>query len=95
MSTPPSKGKPAQAKATSRRRVKLLGKRWKLYALVALAGPLVVFLGVLGYYYVVFSRMIDARLHGDMQRVDPAGLRQAVRGPAEASPCRPGSSSTG
>ena len=71
MSTPPSKGKPAQAKATSRRRVKLLGKRWKLYALVALSGPLVVFLGVLGYYYVVFSRMIDARLHGDMQRVDP------------------------
>ena len=71
MSTLPSKGKPAQAKATSRRRVKLLGKRWKLYALVALSGPLVVFLGVLGYYYVVFSRMIDARLHGDMQRVDP------------------------
>ena len=71
MSTPPSKGKPAQAKATPRRRVKLLGKRWKLYALVALSGPLFVFLGVLGYYYVVFSQMIDARLHGDMQRVDP------------------------
>ena len=39
--------------------------------LVALAGPLVVFLGVLGYYYVAFSRMIDARIHGEMQRVDP------------------------
>jgi penicillin-binding protein 1B len=24
-----------------------------------------------GYYYVVFSRMIDARLQGDMQRADP------------------------
>jgi penicillin-binding protein 1B len=39
--------------------------------LVALSGPLVVFLGVLGYYYVVFSRMIDARIHGELQRVDP------------------------
>ncbi len=38
---------------------------------MALAGPLMVVLGVLGYYYVTFSRMIDARLHGDMQRVDP------------------------
>ena len=27
-----------------------------------------VFLGVLGYYYVTFSRMIDVWLHGDMQR---------------------------
>ena len=26
---------------------------------------------VMGYYYVVFSRMIDARIHGEMQRVDP------------------------
>jgi penicillin-binding protein 1B len=26
---------------------------------------------VVGYYYVVFSRMIEARMHGEMQRVDP------------------------
>ena len=57
--------------AFKRRPVKLFGRHWKLYALVALAGPLVVFLGVLGYYYVVFSRMIDARIHGELQRVDP------------------------
>ncbi len=69
MSTPPNKTKPSPKAA--KRRVKLFGRRWKLYALVALAGPLMVFLGVLGYYYVVFSRMIDVRLHGDMQRVDP------------------------
>ena len=25
----------------------------------------------MGYYYVLFSRMIDARIHGEMQRVDP------------------------
>ena len=51
--------------------MKIFGRHWKLYVLVALSGPLVVFLGVLGYYYVVFSRMIDARIHGEMQRVDP------------------------
>jgi penicillin-binding protein 1B len=28
-------------------------------------------MGVVGYYYVVFSRLIDARIHGEMQRVDP------------------------
>jgi penicillin-binding protein 1B len=47
------------------------GRKWKRYALVALAGPLLVLMGVLGYYYVTFSRMIDARMHGEMQRVDP------------------------
>ena len=26
---------------------------------------------VMGYYYVLFSRMIDARIHGEMVRVDP------------------------
>lgn len=57
--------------AVKRRVVKILGRRWKLYAAVALAGPLLVLSGVLGYYYVVFSKMIDARMHGEMQRVDP------------------------
>jgi penicillin-binding protein 1B len=47
------------------------GRKWKWYALVALAGPLLVLMAVLGYYYVTFSRMIDARMHGEMQRVDP------------------------
>jgi len=57
-------------KSAPRRRLTLRFKRWKLYALVALAGPLVVLLGVFGYYYVVLSRMIDARIHGDKQRID-------------------------
>jgi penicillin-binding protein 1B len=39
--------------------------------LVALAGPMLLLSAVLGYYYVTFSRMIDARLQGEMQRVDP------------------------
>jgi penicillin-binding protein 1B len=56
-----------------RRRIvlRLRGRTWTFYVLVGLAGPCVVLLGVLGYYYVVFSRMIDARIHGEMQRVDP------------------------
>jgi len=51
--------------------VKFLGRKWKRYVLIALAGPVVVLTSVLGYYYIVFSRMIDARIHGEMQRVDP------------------------
>jgi penicillin-binding protein 1B len=61
----------ARPKTRPKRRLTLRVKKWKLYLLVALAGPLVVCLSVLGYYYVVFSKMIDARIHGDMQRVDP------------------------
>jgi penicillin-binding protein 1B len=63
--------KSAPGKSARRRPVKILGRKWKLYAAVALAGPLLVLSVVLGYYYVVFSRMIEARMHGEMQRVDP------------------------
>jgi len=42
-----------------------------LYVLVALAGPCLVLMTVVGYYYVTFSRMIEERMHGEMQRVDP------------------------
>jgi penicillin-binding protein 1B len=38
---------------------------------VALLGPMLVVSGVLWYYYVSFSKMIDARIHGELQRVDP------------------------
>ena len=44
---------------------------WKFFALVGFSGPLLLVCAVMGYYYVVFSRMIDARIHGEMQRVDP------------------------
>src|SRR5512134_1225314 len=54
-----------------RRTLKFPPGRWRLYVLVGLAGPLLVLTAVLGYYYVVFSRMIDARMHGELQRVDP------------------------
>ena len=46
-------------------------RSWRFYVLVGLAGPMLMFAGVAGYYWVVFSRMIDARMHGEMQRMDP------------------------
>jgi penicillin-binding protein 1B len=70
LTTTPSS--PRSTSAPKRRRaLRLRGWNWKIYVLVGLAGPLVVLSAVFGYYYVVFSRMIDARIHGDMQRVDP------------------------
>jgi penicillin-binding protein 1B len=53
-------------------RVRKRGRRgWKFYAVVGMGVPLLVLSVVAGYYYVVFSRMIDARLHGEMRRTDP------------------------
>ena len=59
--------------ATRRSRGSAVKRRrgWKWYALLAIALPLVVLCFVTGYYYVTFSRMIDGRLHGAMQRADP------------------------
>jgi penicillin-binding protein 1B len=67
VATPASRPKPA----ARRRLIKLSARKWKLYVLVALAGPCLVLMTVVGYYYVIFSRMIEARMHGEMQRVDP------------------------
>jgi penicillin-binding protein 1B len=46
-------------------------RRWKLYVLGALAIPFLLLSGVTIYYYVTFSRMIDARMHGEFDRADP------------------------
>ena len=70
--TTPARG--AAARTSARKKQARTPKRkrgWKFFALVGLSGPLIVLFGILGYYYVVFSRMIDARIHGEMQRVDP------------------------
>jgi penicillin-binding protein 1B len=53
-------------KAPPRRR-----RRWRIVLLVALGVPAVCLSAVLGYYYVVFARLIDARLHGERERVEP------------------------
>ncbi len=63
---------PAVKPAARKRSVRPRRKRgWKFFALVGFSGPLLLLCAVMGYYYVVFSRMIDARIHGEMQRVDP------------------------
>jgi penicillin-binding protein 1B len=62
---------PLRPPTRRKRALKRLPRRWKLGALVALLGPMLIISAVLGYYYVSFSRMIDARMHGEMQRVDP------------------------
>ena len=41
------------------------------YALIAAAALFVITCALTGYYYVTFSRMIDARLHGERDRVLP------------------------
>jgi penicillin-binding protein 1B len=61
------------AKAAPRRRglVARVRGRWKLAAVIAVVAPILLLSAVTGYYYGVFSRMIDARMHGEMQRSDP------------------------
>jgi penicillin-binding protein 1B len=55
----------------SRARWRWRGRGWKFYVLVGVGGPFLILAVVFGYFYVSFSRMIDARLHGEMQRADP------------------------
>ena len=63
--------KPA-AKKTSRPRVGFLrGRGWKFYAALAVIVPLLSVSFFVGYFYVQFSRVIDARMHGEFQRTDP------------------------
>ena len=42
----------------------------------------IVFSLVIGYYYVQFSRMIDARMHGEFQRTDPRIFARPLDRPA-------------
>ena len=48
-----------------------LPRRWKRYAFFGIAVPMVLLSFVMAYYWVVFSRMIDARMSGEMARTDP------------------------
>ena len=47
------------------------GRGWKFYLFVAVGIFAVMASGLVGYYYVTFSHMIDARLTGELQRTDP------------------------
>jgi len=55
----------------TRIRVAIPKRRWTKYALFALGIPLVLMAVTCVYYWVVFSRMIDARISGEMSRTDP------------------------
>src|SRR6478672_6246062 len=69
--TPPGTPVPKTRRA-KKRPVRARRKRgWKFFAIVGFSGPLLLVCAVIGYYCVVFARMIDARIHGEMQRVDP------------------------
>jgi penicillin-binding protein 1B len=53
-------------------RVKVRRKRrWLRYLVAAFAGPLILIVSVLAYYYVTLSRVIEARLHGEVERSWP------------------------
>jgi penicillin-binding protein 1B len=52
-------------------RIRIPKARWKRAALGVLAGLALVCSAILGYYYVQFSRIIEARLHGERDRVIP------------------------
>ena len=63
--------KPAATKPSRSRLAFLRGRRWKLYAALAVGIPLVVASVAVTYYYISFSRIIDARMHGEFLRTEP------------------------
>jgi penicillin-binding protein 1B len=62
---------PKRRDAKGGRRKRRSWRGWKLYALLAVVVPFLLLSGITIYYYVTFSRMIDARMHGEFDRADP------------------------
>ena len=52
-------------------RIRIPRSRWKRALLGIASGVALVVFAVLGYYYIQFSRIIEARLHGERDRVIP------------------------
>ena len=46
-------------------------RRWRRILLIGIGVPAVLLSAVIGYYYVVFARLVDDRLHGERDRVLP------------------------
>ena len=66
---------------STRKRRRLLVKierRWVRYILYAVGAFVVLSAAVLTYYYISFSRMIDARLHGERERTLPRVFARPV-----------------
>jgi penicillin-binding protein 1B len=72
-----SPSKPQRARFTIRVAA-IWRKRWVRIAAVVLAVPTVLLLLVATYYYVRFSRLIDARLHGERSSVFPRVLARPL-----------------
>ena len=69
---PSGRGKPAAGQRTLRFRLPFrLPAGWKRHAFYWIGVPLILLSFVMAYYWVVFSRMIDARMSGEMSRTDP------------------------
>jgi len=58
--------------------VGLWRKRWARIATAVLAVPAILFVAAAAYYFVRFSRMIDARLHGERSTVFPRVLARPL-----------------
>src|SRR5687768_7413456 len=69
----------ASARRTRRWRIRLPQAKWKRAVLGIGAGFAVVLAIILGYYYVQFSRIIEARLHGERDRVIPRVFARPLR----------------
>ena len=61
----------AGAGARGRRPPRRPPGRWRQYAILAVILSPMAACALFGYYWVVFSRMIDARIGGEMHRTDP------------------------
>jgi len=68
-STPPRPG--VATKLLIRWRVGSKGRSWKFYLLAGLGATFAIGFVVCTYFYLSFSRMIDARLAGETARADP------------------------
>src|SRR5688572_9888152 len=60
-------------------RIRLPKSRWRRALLGIFAGFAVIATAFLGYYYVEFSRIIEARLHGERDRVIPRVFARPLR----------------
>src|SRR5471032_272655 len=72
-----SRSKPKRARFTIRVAA-IWRKRWVRIAAVILAVPAVVLVLAATYYYIRFSRLIDARLHGERSTVFPRVLARPL-----------------
>src|SRR4051794_28322683 len=62
---------PAASKPSASRFAFLRRRGWKFYVALGVAIPSIVVVAVVVYFYISFSRVIDARMHGEFQRTDP------------------------